>query len=188
MKNPLRRTAMPADLRAALDPGEQIQHHVKLDAGGSLAVSRFGLWVLGGDAPRRIDWHLVSRARLAGGVLELVIADETTVWPDGIRVLVDRAPRTFRPAEATKLTDAVHQRVRGSVAASHHLDWPGAGGWVVLRRIAGRDGLTPQVRLDSGADPSATGFAAAVASVVDRLWPPAVARPAALQGGDPPLD
>jgi hypothetical protein len=55
------------------------------------------------------------------------------------------------------------------VAASRHLSYPGASGWVVLRRVPGRDGLTRQVRLDQGADASVPGFAAAVAAVGDQL-------------------
>jgi hypothetical protein len=55
------------------------------------------------------------------------------------------------------------------VASSRHLDFPGGGGWVVLRRVPGRDGLIRQVRLDPGADAGAPGFAAAVTAVADEL-------------------
>jgi hypothetical protein len=76
----------------------------------------------------------------------------------------------------TTVTDAIHQRVRASVTASRHLMWAGAGGWVVLRRVAGRDGLAVQMRLDPGADPGAEGFADAAATIARDLWPPTVAR------------
>jgi hypothetical protein len=167
---------MPAALQVALEPDEHITSAVPAD-GRVLAVSRFGLWIVDGETAARIDWHLVSKARLTEGELRLTVADEIATWPDGTVLLRDRAPQRLRPQRLTRLTDSVHQRVRASVADSRHLDWPGAGGWVVLRRIAGRDGLTVQVRLDPGADPSAAGFAEAVAVVVDALWPASVPRP-----------
>lgn len=169
------RSSMPAPLTAALEPGEQITAAVPAGA-QVLAVSRFGLWVVEDGAAARIDWHLVSKARLTGGELQLTVADVVCSWPDGTVVLRDRPPRILRPERLTRLTDAVHQRVRASVAASRHLEWPGAGGWVVLRRIAGRDGLAPQIRLDPGSDHEATGFADAVAAIVDELWPGEVPR------------
>lgn len=176
MRFRLRRADMPAALRAALAPGEQITAAVPAEHGRLLAVSRFGLWIVEGAGAVRLDWHLVSKARLAEGELQLTVADELTTWPDGTVVLRDRAPRSVRPQRPTRVTDAVHQRVRASVAESRHLDWPGSGGWVVLRRVAGRDGLTAQMRLDPGADPAAAGFADAVAVVVEAMWPATVAR------------
>jgi hypothetical protein len=174
---------MPAALTAALGPGEQITAAVPAD-GQLLAVSRFGLWIVQGDVAARIDWHLVSKARLTGGELQITVADEITTWSDGTVVLRDRAPRALHPQRLTRLTDAVHQRVRASVMASHYLPWPDAGGWVVLRRIAGRDGLATQIRLDPGADPSAAGFAEAVAATADAMWPATVPRPGGMQDPD----
>jgi len=181
MRVRLTRSAMPAELTAALQPGEQVLAAVPA-AGQVLAVSRFGLWIVEDGGAARIDWHLVSKARLAEGELQITVADEIARWPDGTVLLRDRAPRTLHPERMNRLTDVVHQRVRASVAASRHLAWSGAGGWVVLRRVAGRDGLTTQLRLDPGADPTAAGFADAVAAVVDMLWPPAVPRPGAADG------
>jgi hypothetical protein len=175
------RAEMPAALKAALEPDEQITSAVPAD-GGILAVSRFGLWIVDGEIATRIDWHLVSKAQLTEGELRLTVADEIATWPDSTVVLRDRAPRSLHPQRLTRLTDAVHHRVRASVAESRHLDWPGAGGWVVLRRVAGRDGLTVQLRLDAGADPGAAGFADAVADLVDALWPESVPRPGAREG------
>lgn len=144
--------------------------------GRVLAASRFGLWLVDGDHAERWDWHLISKARLADRVLGLTLADQVDAWPDGTAVLVDRPEVQLRPERLSRLTDTVHHRVRRSVAASRHLPWPGAGGWVVLRRIAGRDGLAVQLRLDPAADPDAAGFAASVRVVVDALWPEGVAR------------
>lgn len=176
MKLRFRRAAMPDPLRAALQPDEQIAAAVHTDSGITLAASRFGLWIVTDAIAERIDWHHVSKARFADGVLHLTVADEVGTWPGGAVLLRDRAPRTWRPDHANKLTDAVHRRVRDSVVASRHLPWPGAGGWVVLRKVAGRNGLTVQVRLDPGSDLSAPGFDEAVVAVVDSMWPEQVPR------------
>ena len=166
---PRRRLSVPPALAAALQSEEQIQALAPLADGGVLGVSRFGLWLLDGDVAVRWDWQSVSKASLAGGTLVVIAAQEDAVTPDGIVLLRDLPPREFRFAGPTGLTDAVHTRVRRSVAASRHLPWPGAGGWVVLRRVPGRNGLTTQVRLDPGADADADGFLVAVAQVADQL-------------------
>jgi hypothetical protein len=163
-------------LVAALDRDEQVMGLTPTEDGMTLAASRFGLWLVDGDRAERWDWHLISKARLADGVLGLTLADEVDRWEDGTVVLVDRPEVQIRPERLTRLTDTVHHRVRRSVAASRHLPWPGAGCWVVLRRIAGRDGLAVQLRLDAGADASADEFAAAVGLVVDELWPEGAVR------------
>ena len=142
--------------------------------GGLLAVTRFGLWLLSGDVTVRWNWETVSKARLAAGTLVLIAADEVGTTDDGIVLLQDLPPRQFQLAGPTGLTDAVHTRVRRSVAASRHLPWPGAGGWVVLRRIPGRNGLTTQVRLDGDGSAAVDGvvpaeFLAAVRQVADAL-------------------
>ena len=120
-----------------------------------MAATRLGLWVVesstSGDGPvERWGWNLISKATLAVRTLSLVRAEPVDTWPDGTVVLVDRPARRFTFAAPTGLTDVVHARVRGSVRASAHLDWPGAGGWVVWRRTPGIDGLTTQIRLDAG--------------------------------------
>lgn len=168
---------MPAGLRAALGPDEHILAAGRGRDDVILAASRFGLWLVEGEAVRRVDWHLISKARLTRDVLHLVIADEVTTWPDGTVVLVDRGEASFPLAHPTKVTDMVHQRVSSSVTASRHVPWPGAGGWVVLRKVAGRDGLTVQVRLDPGSDSRVEGFADAVADAAVDLWPAGTPHP-----------
>jgi len=163
-------------LVAALDRDEHLMGLTPTADGRTLAASRFGLWVVDGDAAERWDWHLISKARLADRVLTLIVADPIGRWPDGTMLLADRPEVQLRPERLTKLTDAVHQRVRHSVAASRHLDWPDAGGWVVLRRVAGQDGLTVQLRVDRDANPNSPGFAGAVAATVAELWPVGVPR------------
>ncbi|WP_420121617.1 hypothetical protein [Nakamurella sp.] len=189
-----RRRPLPDALRSALDPDERINVTAPCDDGRLLAVSRFGLWVVPGpDAGsgsagsagagadgaagpvHRIGWELVARARLTARVLAVIPTRVVGSLPDGdgadgaVDVLVDEPELVFGLATRSGLTDVVHQRVRRSVAASRHLPHPGAGGWVVLRRVPGRDGLTRQVRLDPGADPFAPGFAAAVVAVAAEL-------------------
>jgi hypothetical protein len=118
---------------------------------------------------RRIGWELVARARLTARVLSVIPTRVVGDLPGAVDVLVDEPELMFGLATRSGLTDVVHQRVRRSVAASRHLPYPGAGGWVVLRRVPGRDGLTRQVRLDPGADPETPGFATAVVEVADDL-------------------
>lgn len=146
---------------------------------GSAVVNADGVDLGGAAGPvHRIGWELVARARLTARVLSVIPTRVVGSLPDGdsgaggdggVDVLVDEPELVFGLATRSGLTDVVHQRVRRSVAASRHLPHPGAGGWVVLRRVPGRDGLTRQVRLDPGADPLAPGFAAAVVAVAADL-------------------
>ena len=185
-----RRPALPDVLRSALDVDERILVTAPCEDGRLLAASRFGLWVVGepaGPAARadRIGWDLVARARLTGRMLSVLptrVVDRFTsgigAYDDAhvevqvdiyVDVLVDDPELTFALGTRSGLTDVVHNRVRRSVAASRHLPYPGAGGWVVLRRVPGRNGLTRQIRLDPGADVDAPGFADAVLAVADEL-------------------
>ncbi|SDP47635.1 hypothetical protein SAMN04515671_4401 [Nakamurella panacisegetis] len=167
----LRRPPLPPSLVAAIDPGEDVQLVAPLADGRSLAVSRFGLWVVGEEVARW-NWELISKARLTDLTLTVVVAAQVEMTPDGTAVLLDQPVRSFELAGTNRLTDVVHTRVRRSVAASRHLPWPRAGGWVVLRRVPGRDGLTTQIRLDPGADAHAPGFLEAVADVTAELRAP----------------
>lgn len=184
-----RRAALPPALTAALDPQEDLQTVATCTDGTLLAVSRFGLWVVPGGPleatggpqptpapaePERLAWHHISKARLAARVLTVTSARPIGTYeafghPDGMVVLADEPERLFPLSVRSGLTDAVHTRVRRSVAASRRLDWNGAGGWVVLRRVPGQDGLTPQLRVDAGVDPQAPGFLAAAAAVAAEL-------------------
>ncbi len=137
-------------------------------------MSRFGLWVVADPAgpaghAHRIGWELIARARLAARVLSVIPTVVVDHLPDDTNVLVDEPELVFGLATRSGLTDVVHNRVHRSVAASRHLPFPGAGGWVVLRRVPGRNGLTRQVRLDPGADVAVPGFASAVAEVAREL-------------------
>jgi hypothetical protein len=166
---PRHRTALPAALTRELDPAEDVQVVASLVGGEVLAASRFGLWMVSGDEAVRWNWERVSKARLSARTLTLTAAAEIGRTDAGIVVLEDLPPRDFVLSGTNGLTDAVHSRVRRSVAASRHLPWPGAGGWVVLRRVPGQDGLTSQVRIDPGADVNAAGFLVAVADTLADL-------------------
>ncbi len=166
---PWRRRTLPPRLTAALDPEEHIQVLAGCVDGKLLAASRFGLWVIEDEKAARLGWELVAKARLSARVLSIIATQVVDELADGTSVLVDEPAREYTLSGRSGLTDVVHTRVRRSVAASRHLDYPGGGGWVVLRRVPGRNGLTRQVRLDPGADAGAPGFADAVAAVADEL-------------------
>ena len=166
---PRRRAVLPGALTRALGADEDVQVVASLVGGEVLATSRFGLWEVSGDEAVRWNWEYVSKARLSARTLTLTVAEEISRTDQGIVVLVDLPPRDFVLSGTNGLTDAVHSRVRRSVAASRHLPWPGAGGWVVLRRIPGQDGLTGQVRIDPGADVHAAGFLPAVTDTLAEL-------------------
>jgi hypothetical protein len=160
-------------LRAALDPNETVLAAADLADGGLLAATRFGVWHVDERGPVRWGWDLVSKATFSTGQLRLVVAEVTDTWPDGTVLLTDRPPLDFTLAAKNVLTDVIHQRVRGSVAASRHIENPG-GAWVVLRKVAGRNGLTVQVRADPGTDTTSAAFAAAVSAEAARLRGPAI--------------
>ncbi len=169
-----RRRPLPDVLSQALTQDERIAVTAGCADGRLLAVSRFGLWVIGdpegpGAHAERIGWESIARARLLARVLSVVPTRVAGRLPDGTDLLVAERERVFPLAGRSGLTDVVHNRVHRSVAASRHLPFPGAGGWVVLRRVPGHNGLTRQVWLDPGADAGTPGFAPAVAMVADEL-------------------
>lgn len=166
---PWRREPLPPALATALDDGEQVQVVASVVGGEVLATSRFGLWLVSGERAVRWNWERMSKARLSARTLTVIAADQVGVTDEGIVLLTDLPAREFELAASSGLTDTVHARVRRSVAASRHLPWPGAGGWVVLRRVPGRDGLTRQLRLDPGSDVGAAGFLLAVVDTAARL-------------------
>jgi hypothetical protein len=166
---PWRRQALPLALAAQLDPEEHIQAMAPCAGGKLLAASRFGLWVVEDGQAARLGWESIAKARLTAQVLSIIPTEVVGEFDDGVQVLRDQPTQEFVLTERSTLTDVVHTRVRRSVAASRHLTYPASGGWVVLRRVPGRNGLLRQVRLDPGTDPGAPGFDRAVAEVADDL-------------------
>ena len=170
MKVPWRRgPVLPQGLSSQLADDELVTASAETTDGSVVVCTRRGLWRVEGQVVDRLGWERVAKAKLDGGRLTITGIVEVAVWADGTSVVTDAEPVEYRFERPNKVTDQVHTRVRRSVAASRHLPWPGGGGWVALRRIPGRDGLHPQLRLDPGADPAAPGLAQAVAAVLSEL-------------------
>lgn len=163
-----RTVTAPPQIAAALASDEVVLGLARDDAGAELAVTRRRLLLVRGEAvPTSLSWFEIARVRLDAGVLEIVPLRWVAPFVDGAGdVVVDAPTLALRIGRANRLTDQIHHRVRSSVIASRHLPWPGAGGWVTVRRVAGVDGVLPQLRLDAGADPEAPGFLAAAERVV----------------------
>jgi len=153
-----RRIPLPDALRDVLDADEVVLTHALTVDGTTVAATRKRLLVLSGSELRSIGWSEVAKAWLDTGTLSVVPLQSISVLSDGTAVLRDAAPLIFTFDRPAGLTDQVHNRVRRSVAGSRYLPWPSGGGWVTTRRVAGRDGLLLQIRLDPGADPQAPGF------------------------------
>ena len=174
MKLPWSRVSLPPALAGRLEADELITAMAESDDGHRLLTTRRGLWVVRLEAAERLGWERVAKAKLELGVLTVVPLDDVSL-PEEVgevpepSVVRDGRPWEYRLGRPAKVTDQVHTRVRRSVAASRHLPWPGAGGWVALRRVPGRDGLLVQLRLDPAADPLAPGFLPAVHRVAAEL-------------------
>jgi|SRR6185312_9628009 len=174
MKLTWRRHSLPPALAGRLEPDELVTAVAEAESGHILLTTRRGLWVVADGRADRLGWERVAKARLELGVLTLTPLVEvplpagTAIHPE-LAVVRDGSPWEHRLGRPAKVTDQVQTRVRRSVAASRYLPWPGAGGWVALRRVPGRDGLLAQVRLDPSADPLTPGFLAAVDQVATDL-------------------
>lgn len=161
-------TKVPAVLREQLGPTDAVVSLAESLDGATLAASRHGLWLVAGVGPEMLPWYRIATVRLAAGTLTVLPLRVVEVW-DGIEVCAADTPQSHRFSRRQRLTDEVHNRVRNSVLAAQHLPWPRSGGWVALRRVAGRDGALRQVQLDAGADPAAPGFAEQVAACAQAL-------------------
>ncbi len=140
----------PKGFTGELDPTEAVAAWAAV-AGGHLVATSLGLWVPDEDGPRRIGWHLVSKATWQSGVFTVVQADEAERAGDAV-VLTDRAPLRFTVELPGKLPKAVHRRVEDSIRTRHHRELPGGGAWFVQRKVPGHDGTVLQVRPDPGTD------------------------------------
>ncbi|WP_051264723.1 hypothetical protein [Nakamurella lactea] len=163
-----RRRDRPSDaVRGALDPEELVMGRAVSVDGTELAVTRRRLLVLpvGQQPVRSLPWYRVAKVTLRDATLTVVGLEVVGELPGGGEIVRDATPDAFSLAAPARLTDQVHARVRRSVVASRHLPWPGGGGWVTLRRVAGRDGVLLQLRLDPGARPDNPGLTAAAEQV-----------------------
>ncbi|CCH28850.1 hypothetical protein ABZ816_28005 [Actinosynnema sp. NPDC047251] len=113
---------------------------------GFLVATTLGLWLPG---PRRLGWHLVSKASWSGSALSVVEAEEDGLA--GEAVLLRDLPAVRYPlATPGKVPEVVHARVTGSIRSRHRNEDPGA--WFLQRKVPGRDGVVLQVRPDPDAD------------------------------------
>jgi hypothetical protein len=142
---------LPKDFAGRLVAEERVIGVAQLTDGGHAVATSLGLWLPDGDVPRRVGWHLISKATWDKGVLAITEADETGTVAGAV-LLADRPVRRLRLVQPGRLPEAVHARVTGSIKSSHHRDLPGGGAWVVQRSVAGRDGIVLQVRPDPGTD------------------------------------
>lgn len=124
-----------------------------------LVVTSWGIWLPGDTGPRRVGWHLVSKATWRDGVLTVVEAEEVEEIGAGeghptAVLLADRPPVRLRLQVPGRVPETVHARVEGSIRSRHRRDLrSGGGAWIVQRRVPGRDGVVLQVRPDPGTDP-----------------------------------
>lgn len=159
----LGREGAPGGSIGALDPDEHVLAWASLTGSGHLVVTSHGMWFpdgaeidgaeIDGAAPRRVGWHLVSKASWQGGAIVLVEAVEAE-QVDGVVILADQRPRRLGLSGPGRVPKVVHERVTGSIRSRHHRDLPGGGAWFVQRKVAGRDGFVLQVRPDPGTDPA----------------------------------
>lgn len=129
-----------------------------------LVATSYGLWVPG---PRRVGWHLISKATWSGTALAVVEAVEDGTAGEAV-VLRDLPPRRFPLESPGKVPEVVHERVTGSIRSREHNETVGA--WFVQRKVTGRDGVVLQVRPDPGADVERVReVAASVAAKIAKL-------------------
>jgi hypothetical protein len=151
----LNRPRPPTSLNAVLRPDEHLLAFAQDVAGSWLAATRYGVWkVPAGAEPHLFSWASISKARWQPPILQVTVADVVGELA-GADLIVDRPPMNIEMTVAGKLTDIIHNRTLAGIISSVHHEFPGGGGWVVVRRVPGRDGVSVQVRLDAGTDPAA---------------------------------
>jgi hypothetical protein len=162
------RPELPPGFTGTLDPEEHVLASAEF-RGGHLVATSLGLWLP--DGPRRVGWHLISKATWSGDALTLIEATESGHAGDAV-LLTDQPPRRYPLTEPGKLPEIVHRKVTGSIRSTHHRDLPGGGAWFVQRAIPGHDGNTLQVRTDPGTDESVvSAIAAEVAAKLPKTTP-----------------
>jgi len=150
----------PKNWAGTLDADENVLAVGELRGGGHVVATSLGLWLPSDDGPRRVGWHLISKATWGNGALVVIEADETGTAGDAV-LIVDRAPRRYAFETPGKLPEIVHKRVTGSIKSRHHRELAGGGAWFVQRKVPGRDGILLQVRPDEGTDVDAVSKIAA---------------------------
>ncbi|MBW4721752.1 hypothetical protein [Saccharothrix obliqua] len=155
----------PAGFTGALEADERVLASAATGDGFLVATS-LGLWLPG---PRRVGWHLLSKAVWRGGALTVVEAEEDGVAGEAV-VLRDLPPVRYPLATPGKVPEVVHARVTASIRVRHRHEEPGA--WFLQRKVPGRDGVVLQVRPDAGVDVARVRrIAEEVAAKIARLKP-----------------
>ncbi|MEU4444577.1 hypothetical protein AB0K14_12405 [Actinosynnema sp. NPDC050801] len=156
----------PEGFTGALEAEEHVLASAAVGSDWLVATS-YGLWVPEPAGPRRVGWHLISKATWSGNALAVIEAVEDGTAGEAV-LLHDLAPRRFPLESPGKVPQVVHERVTGSIRTREHNATVGA--WFVQRKVAGRDGVVLQVRPDPGADVERIReVAAAVAAKITQL-------------------
>ncbi|MFC4001280.1 hypothetical protein ACFS2C_07010 [Prauserella oleivorans] len=142
----------PAELQELLAPDEHVVGAAEAGTGGHVAVTALGLWLPEAGGPRRVGWHLISKATWEGEVLTVVEAEEVRRAGSAV-LLADRPPARYVLPRAGRVPQLVRQRVEGSIRARYRKDLSSGGAWFVLRKVPGTDGAVLQARPDPGTDP-----------------------------------
>lgn len=150
----------PQGWTGTLSSDENVIAVGELRGGGHVVATSLGLWLPGDDGPRRVGWHLISKATWGNGALVVIEADETGTAGDAV-LIADRAPHRYAFDTSGKLPEIVHKRVTGSIRSRHHRELAGGGAWFVQRKVPGQDGILLQVRPDEGTDTDAVSKIAA---------------------------
>lgn len=156
----------PEGFTGSLDADEHVLASAAVGSGWLVATSH-GLWLPETPEPRRVGWHLVSKATWSGNALAVVEAVEDGTAGEAV-VLRDLPARRFPLESPGRVPQVVHERVTGSIKSREHNATVGA--WFVQRKVAGRDGVVLQVRPDPGTDVERVReVAASVAAKIARL-------------------
>jgi hypothetical protein len=161
--------ALPAEFPAVLQPDERVLAAAALAGGGHLVLTQIGVWVPEGTVPRRVGWHLVSKA--VWDRTALLLTEAVTTGSAGEAMLIsDLPPHRFVLTAPGPVPELVRQRVTGSIKSSQYHELSGGGAWFVQRKVPGHDGLVLQVRADPGTSADAVHD---MASAVAARLPPA---------------
>lgn len=142
---------LPEELREALEENEHVLGVAAVGTGGHVAVTALGLWLPGPEGPRRLGWHLISKAVWQGDALTVTEAEETG-RAGGAVLLADRQPGRYVLARPGRVPHLVRQRVEGSIRSRYRRDLAAGGAWFVVRKVPGTDRSVLQVRPDPGTD------------------------------------
>lgn len=143
---------VPGEIAPLLAADEHVLGAAPVESGGHVAVTALGLWVPGGGEPRRVGWHLISKAVWGGDTLAVTEAGVTGHAGRAV-LLADRAPVRYVLPRPGRVPHLVRQRVEGSIRSRYHKELTGGGAWFVVRKVPGGDGVELQVRPQAGTDP-----------------------------------